>query len=246
MRSRCDFAGNSARCFRQALRYYLTRRFTTGATLQAAVEDVLFAIGDIYRVVASEWLTVNEYVSRELATIEFRLEREEPNIQDLELHLKDLFTLRRCCSRYHELITDARAQCKQRGRRSWPKSSSPIATENAKDLEEDFEHLQGLLQGTCNRIEKNIRLLTTLVAIGENKQGIEKNHGLTRLTLIATIFLPFSTLAAILGMQGPYSPVGNRFWVFWIVAVPITASVVTLALWRLKWSGKSSKVDLIA
>lgn len=57
---------------------------------------------------ASNWIVINEYVNRELATIEYILEKEEPTFRDLEIYLKDLYIYRRRVTRYHELITQAK------------------------------------------------------------------------------------------------------------------------------------------
>ena len=78
--------------------------------------------------------------------------------------------------------------------------------EHGKDLEDEFIHLQSKALGTMQRIDKNISLLTALVAIGEGKQQLEESHDIVRLSIFATVFLPFSTIAATLGMQGNYAP----------------------------------------
>jgi len=167
-----------------------------------------------------------------MATIEYILEKEESGFRDLEVYLKDLYVFRRRCTKYHELITHTKEQCSSRGQQHWPHSVSEIAIENAKDSENDFIYLENKVQGTGQRIEKNINLLTALVSIGEGKQALDENHGIIRLTLLATVFLPFSTVAAILGMQGGYAPGAGSFRLFWAVAVPLTGFIVGIsALW---------------
>ncbi len=223
--------------FRGAIRYYLERRLSNPSLRFTAIQDAFWLLGDVYRVIASEWIVVNEYLSRELVTIEYRLEKEEPNIQDLELHLRDLFIMRRRSLRYLELVSNAHTHCQQRGRQSWPKvyHSSGLVREDAQGLEEDYQHVQRKFQATCLRIDKHINLLTTLVAIRENKQGIRNNQGLSRLTLLATFCLPFGTVATILSMEDRFAPGQDRFWLYWVVAVPLTALLVTASLVPYKW-----------
>ena len=171
---------------------------------------------------------VNEYLNRELSTIEYILEKEEPSFRNLEIYLKEIYVYRRRCTKYHELITEAKNQCNRRGQKCWPRNiGSDLAVENGKELEEDFIYLQAKTTGTLQRIQKNINLLTALVAIGEGKQGLQENRGIVRLSLPATVFLPFSTVASILGMQGNYAPGADGFWLFWAVAIPVTALIVT-------------------
>src|SRR5437588_1045367 len=68
-----------------------TRLHGSSAAVDAARLDCFFLLGDIYRLAASNWLVINEYVTRELATMGYLLERQEPGFQDLETYLKDLY-----------------------------------------------------------------------------------------------------------------------------------------------------------
>jgi hypothetical protein len=216
----------------EAFMQHLKRRLTCSPSLlEAATTDPFFILGDLYRIAASNWNLANEYLNRELSTVETILEKEEPSFQDLEIYLKEHYKHRRRYDKYHELITEAKDQCGRRGQNCWQRDSvSNFATEQSQDLEDDFVYLQSRAQGTTHRIEKNINLLTALVAIGEGKQQLKENHGIVRLSLLATVFLPFSTVAAILGMQGNYAPGSGGFWLFWTVTILLTAFVVALSI----------------
>lgn len=193
--------------------------------------DPFLLLGDVYRLVASKWIIINEYINRELATTEYILEKEEPGFRDLEVYLKDLYIYRRRCTRYHELITEAKEQCSSRGQKSWATAPpSEVGIEHSNDVEGDFIFLQAKNERTAQRIERNINLLTALVAIGEGKQALDENHGISRLSLLAAIFLPFSTVATILSMQGNYAPGQGAFWVFWVVAVPLCGFIVGISV----------------
>jgi len=213
---------------REAFIYHLQAKFRKNPELLTiAAEDSFFMLSDVYRLVASSWMVVNEYLNREFSTIEHMLEKQEAGIKDLEAHLKSLYTYRRRCLMYHKLISEAREQCQKRGKQSWHKhSKSDAAIEDAIDLQDDFAFLQLKMQDIGLRIEKNINLLAALVAIGENKQGIIENRDVARITLVAMVFLPFSTVAAILGMPGNFAPGSDNFWVFWAVVIPLTVLVV--------------------
>jgi hypothetical protein len=216
---------------REALARHLSERFSSNpALLESAKSDCFLILGDVYRLVASNWIVINEYVNRELATIEYILEKEEPTFRDLEVYLKDLYIYRRRVTRYHELITQAKEQCSTRGQRCWSRDDvSNLAAPDAKDMEGDFIYLQDKVLGTARRIEKNINLLTALVSIGEGKQALDENHGIARLSLLATVFLPFSTIATIFSIQGGYGPGQSTFWLFWAIAIPLTVFVLALS-----------------
>ncbi|PMD18541.1 hypothetical protein NA56DRAFT_691016 [Hyaloscypha hepaticicola] len=159
--------------------------------------------------------------------IEYKLEREEPSFLDLELYLKELYIHRRRITRYLELISETKDQCVKRGPRAWPQDpTSELGVEQARDWEDDFGNLQAWFNATSQRMEKNIRLLTALVAIGDGKQSLTENHGIARLSLLAMVFLPFSSVATILGIQGSFAPGEGKFWLFWVVAIILTTFVV--------------------
>ncbi|KAN0117924.1 hypothetical protein V8E51_003901 [Hyaloscypha variabilis] len=216
----------------EALVCHLRERFSNcPSLLESAKSDCFLVLGDIYRLVASNWIVINEYVNRELATIEYILEKEEPTFRDLEVYLKDLYIYRRRVTRYHELITQAKEQCTTRGQRSWSHGdTSALSLEHAKDMEADFIYLQDKVLATSRRIEKNIDLLTALVSIGEGKQALDENRALAKLSLLATVFLPFSTVATIFSIQGGYGPGEDMFWMFWAIAIPLTALVLALSV----------------
>jgi Mg2+ and Co2+ transporter CorA len=84
------------------------------------------------------------------------------------------------------------------------KANAQRKRSHAKELEEDFQYVLDNMSISISRIEKDITLLMALVAISEGRQGLRENSGIAFLTLIATIFLPFGTVATILGIQTQY------------------------------------------
>ncbi|KAI9800388.1 MAG: hypothetical protein M1825_004158 [Sarcosagium campestre] len=232
---------------------YLAASLATSQPLQrAAVNDIFVLLGDLYSLIASEWLVVDEYVNRELATIEYRLEKKMPDFRELQNLLQVLFVLRRRCTRYAELITDARTQCQGRGQNNWPRAkdegSVRLADESAGALTADFEHLHAKLCKTMARIEKNINLLTALVSIGEAEQSLLQNEGVARLTLMAALYLPLPTVAAIMAIPGDLGPGRRRFWIYWMTVTPLTILVMLLILrfgrFKNSWAGNPFKTSV--
>jgi Mg2+ and Co2+ transporter CorA len=216
---------------REALIRHLKERLSTELLCRMARSDCFFVLGDLYQLAASNWMVINEYINREITAIEYKLEREEPGFRDLETYLKMLYVHRRRITRYHELISETKEQCSKRGPRAWPQdSTSELVAEQARDWENDFINLQAWFHATSQRMEKNIRLLTALVAIGAGKQSLVENHGIARLSLLAMVFLPFSSVATILGMQGSFAPGYSKFWLFWVLAIALTTFVVGVFL----------------
>ncbi|KAH8594744.1 hypothetical protein B0O99DRAFT_687521 [Bisporella sp. PMI_857] len=109
-----------------------------------------------------------------------------------------------------------------------------------EDWAEDFGWLEDKTKETRDRIEKNINLISALVAIGEGEQSLQENHGLARLTLLAAVFLPFSTLAAVAAIPGSYKPVSLRIKLFWIMAPLLMAGILIVFAFS-QYSGKTRR-----
>jgi hypothetical protein len=65
---------------------------------------------------------------------------------------------------------------------------------------------------TAQRVTKGIRLPPALISIEEGKQGLYKNHSIAQLTRVATILLPFSTVAEIMTLPESIAPTKSLFW----------------------------------
>lgn len=216
---------------REAFLPHSKERLSTVENHSWASRDCFFMLGDLFQFTASNWVVINEYVNWEITSIEYKPEREEAGFRDLEIYLKDLYLHRRRVTRYYELINDTKDQIKRRGPQAWPQDiTSEIAAEQTRDLEDDFTNLQVWFKATSSRNEKNVRLLTALVAIGGGKQGLAENHGIARLSLLAMVFLPFSSVATILGMQGNFAPSDRKFWLFWAVGISLSLFVISVFL----------------
>jgi hypothetical protein len=146
------FDGNKTReSFKKAFCSFFHQRCTTDEMyLKSCATDPFLTLYEGYRIIASEWLVVNEYVKRQLINIERHLEKKdlkESTFQELEQHLKELYRIRRRCQKDHELVVEAASQCEKRGQYLWPCSSGTsggnpgafgFAEKHAQNLENDF------------------------------------------------------------------------------------------------------------
>lgn len=200
------------------------------------LQNPFTALHSLYQAVASEWLLVDEYVGRELNTIAFVLEHGDQKLHTLQAFLRDLFAMKRRWSRYTELAQDALRQCEEHGRPLWryTTKSATAATSSATTspslVAQDFQHVLSRLALTRARIESNTAVLLALVAIGEAEQSLADGQGITRLTRIAAVFLPFSTVAAIMAIPKDYlGPGGAEFWIYWLISIVVMVASLWLA-----------------
>ncbi|KAH9204513.1 hypothetical protein DL95DRAFT_398420 [Leptodontidium sp. 2 PMI_412] len=135
-------------------------------------------------------------------------------------------------------MTEAALLCKKRGQALWPSSAAkPNLSEvntfverHAQELEEDFKSVLDKMGISISRIDKDISVLTALVAISGGRQALQENRGVSFLVLLATIFLPSSTVATVLGIQTEYGPGAEHFWLLWALALPLTVLVIVMPL----------------
>ncbi len=231
-----DFSGVvSGQSFKKAFCAFFTQRCAKDDSyLKTCFTNPFLTLYEAYRIIASEWLVVNKYVRRELANIERHLEKQGSTFKELEGHLKELYRIRKHCNKDHELALEAFLQCEKRGQPLWPyakeKRGGRVVKQHAKDLEEDFSYVLGEIGTTLKRIEKDINHLMALVAISDGRQSWQENRGISFLTLVATIFLPSSTVATVLGMQTQFAPGESSFWMLWAVAIPLTIMILLLTI----------------
>ncbi|KAF2455038.1 hypothetical protein BDY21DRAFT_397094 [Lineolata rhizophorae] len=102
----------------------------------------------------------------------------------------------------------------------------------AAELDRDFEQVSRMITAHCARIARNQTLLGSLIAVGEGKESAIRSRSLALLAIITTVFLPFTTVAAILGINTRgYGPGGRDFWVLWVVAMAVLGTILGLYAW---------------
>lgn len=177
----------------------------------------------LYRIIAAEWITVNAYLERDLNVIEWRLEREAPDIGTLNDFLKQLFMMRRRIRKYESLIEEHVHLILPS---AWLDPNTSVSYDTPEqDIASDTQQTLGLMHRNSERISQIVSLITSLMSVIESNRATSLNQRLTFLTILATVALPFNVFAAIFGMQTEYAPGESKSAVFWGSA-GVTVAVV--------------------
>lgn len=218
--------------YRTSFAYCLERNPYIG---KEEIPEPFVIIHDLYRIMGSEWVAVNTYVERELGTIDFRLEKEHPvKTEVLEEFLYKLFFLRRRVALYEKLVKEQLHSCKMKGREKWrlpstadinQKGGSGFIDEVSSALESDFGHLYELFCRNSERITQMSSVLMALISVRESQATIAQSQSLGLLTVVATVFLPFNTVATVMNIGGELSPTGAKSWIFWV-----SSSIICICL----------------
>lgn len=223
-------------CFRDTYHSCLVHCLKLNPILQvSAIPGPLVILHDLYRMISSEWIAVNMYIERDLNTIEWRLEIDkQATLEAFESLLNKLFIMRRRITKYESLVNEQLQSCRSCCPISW--RSSPASSNTSSNLiasttsqmncalssdkviyaiENDFKQVQQLIHRNTNRIMQSVALITSLMSVREGKTSIAQNQRFGFLTVLATLFLPFNTVATIVAIQTDYGPTGDNFWIFW-------------------------------
>jgi Mg2+ and Co2+ transporter CorA len=91
----------------------------------------------------------------------------------------------------------------------------------AGSIENDFGNALRMALNNETRIDTILRTIESLMSIERGKSSVLQSQRAGFLTFLATILLPFNTVAAVYSMQDRYSPDGSSFWYFWASATGI-------------------------
>jgi hypothetical protein len=79
---------------------------------------------------------------------------------------------------------------------------------------EAWRSLQNTVAALKKRVDMTLQSYTEAVSVRQAQQ-------VGYLTSLATLFIPASFVAAIFAMGGDYSASAGKFWVFWVISVPL-------------------------
>jgi protein-S-isoprenylcysteine O-methyltransferase Ste14 len=104
-----------------------------------------------------------------------------------------------------------------------------------QDIRERLIYMHQMLESAFAAITGVSQTLQSSVSIDEAR--LARN-----LSIAALIFVPLALTSGILSMGGEFAPGGSLFWVYFVVAIPLT--ICTLILWK-SMGGAPSKADTI-
>ncbi|OCK76808.1 hypothetical protein K432DRAFT_259540, partial [Lepidopterella palustris CBS 459.81] len=172
-------------------------------------------------VVAAEWVKYLGVMYRGIKQYEYRSNESRSFIQQLEILNSDMRDLqswrRRIISSQQKVLAVARVL--------QASETSDLRT----SLVGDYEHLAANIEGYGRRLESMLPVVTSLVQIVDSRRSFAETANISRLTILALIFVPLSFVASLFSMNANNIPGGPYFWVYFAVAVPVTIAVYLVA-----------------
>lgn len=99
-------------------------------------------------------------------------------------------------------------------------------------LLEDYEYVRSSLIDHANQIENVSSLVCSYLHLAESRRAFGEAKNISRLTVLALFFVPLGYVSSLFSMNEAVAPGGQFFWVYFIVAIPVSIFVFALASWR--------------
>ncbi|KAF2624323.1 hypothetical protein BU25DRAFT_374167, partial [Macroventuria anomochaeta] len=202
------------------------------------IEPQVLAYPTLFTICA-EWLLVCDYVKTRLSQIEWEVE-----IPDVFRHhddtrskseviadsLQRLHTWRRHIPVFRDMVNEAIKQALPAATRLTSHLNiDGGATDAFEDIKPDFERVLKALEELQDRVDRLTEVVTSEISLNDSRQSIEDNHNLTRLTWLATIFIPLSFVSAFFSMNESVADLKYTYGWFFLTAIPFTAICLAIA-----------------
>lgn len=205
---------------------YYTTKMSKCDLSSIGTQDKVLSI-PILSMIAAEWLTVINYITTGLTQIEWGLEHPDYRKDDLGLDgaLEHLHPVRRLLPVYRtfikEILTTILAPSNLK--------SSPESPCHLRKLRGEFESILDRIDRLQIRTQNIIGLATTIMSIEENKRAMKMNSNLVRVTYLAVVFVPVQFVSSFFSMTPDLASLKQTFWIYFVIAVPLTALCLTIA-----------------
>ncbi|CAM1510821.1 Fc.00g083340.m01.CDS01 [Cosmosporella sp. VM-42] len=216
------------------LRYYLETHVDVVANM---LDDPLVVSVFLKKIVASHYMQVINYNGGLLFSMERPLLRRD-DLSSIEMawaegRWSDLQTASRRCGDYIDSLEELML-CLKIPASELENLPTPIQTWTDSNI--DFQHLLRQAITLKDRASAMNEAFTGLTGIVGNAQSnreaqrsIREAKSVKVLTLIAMIFIPLSFTCGLFSMGENYLPGKSRFWVFFVVSIPLVLVLFIVA-----------------
>jgi Mg2+ and Co2+ transporter CorA len=192
--------------------------------LEIVGSDPGYLTSRMYLHICSEWLIVMEYATTRLSHIEWELEKEQwRGPQGLEETLSKLQPWQRRIPVYASFIKAAKHELECR------RGSSFIPNAQLGDIMADIDGVYERVHALQTRVDKIMNVATAITSIEQSKKAMKEARDVTRITYLAFVFIPMSFAASFLSMNGDFPSESRVYWVFFVIAIPLSTVAVLIA-----------------
>jgi hypothetical protein len=174
------------------------------------------------QIVAAEWIKYTEVMYDCIKRFEYH-GSQLPTLSQFNTDLRELQSWRRRALRSQE-------KCAAIIRRLTAYKSPNVDHQTAmENLVADYEAIDDKIKIAGRTLENMLPVVTSLVQIIDARQSFAETANIRRLTILALTFVPLSFVASLFSMNSANMPGSAHFWVYFVVAVPLTLLVFLVA-----------------
>ncbi|KAK8040708.1 hypothetical protein PG991_000496 [Apiospora marii] len=96
-------------------------------------------------------------------------------------------------------------------------------------LHKDYEYLIQSISQQGDQLQAAIPLVSTFLQLVEGRRNYAETRIMSRLSILALVFVPLSFVSSLFSMNETFSPGGPMFWVYFATAIPVLTSVLLFA-----------------
>jgi len=201
--------GPSRKSFFDDLIYWLEKPEAFGqAPAGSPASNVHIPIQALLYLVCGEWLTIAEYIQTRLAQVEWEIAFPDHFLntgETIDGALGRLHIWRRLIPLYHRMLTETLQRvfdfpCHS-GTAAAPLQEPSDHPGPIKALREDFTRLLVSMEEYQQQIDRLTSVVTASISIDDSHRGLRDTTNVTRLTWLATCFIPLSLTASVFSMQ---------------------------------------------
>jgi len=176
------------------------------------------------RIVAAEWVKYVEVMQHCIKLYQYD-DKQAPTLDKINHDIRELQGWRlRSLNSQHKLQTVLR-KLKTHQEIQW----HPKTDELMQPVIEDYEVVLENIKAAAMRLENTLPVVTSLVQIVDARQSFAETANISRLTILALVFIPLSYVSSLFSMNPSNMPGSPYFWVYFAVAIPVTLFVVAVA-----------------
>jgi Mg2+ and Co2+ transporter CorA len=195
--------------------------------VKGAQKDMAMSSIFLKQIVASQWNVLLEYVWAKLCEFEKELGKFEGKRfrkpQEHSKHLAETLAgvnlFRRRLSYYFDQVESNLG------------SLGIDVHERSNDEGKELLSILVRLQGCKEKVESLMPIVTGMLSVNQANISLEESKLVSKLTVVALIFIPLSFTASIFSMGGDFQPGSSHFWMYFAVALPLTSIFLVLAWW---------------
>lgn len=189
-------------------------------------QDPKYLAAPMYKLMLADWLNTLKYMTTMFGLLEWGFEKphwsEDPS--DIDKLLKKLSPWRRNVGYYQTMINDAIARLFPQIAASYPSppTNPPSPAQGLHQLRSDFQNVKHLVDEHKARIGSIQTMATNAINTEEARRAVKQNKNLTRLTVLATTFIPLNFTSSFLSISSDFPQAKTSIWLFFVLGIPIT------------------------